>query len=234
MQPEIVAALIAAVVSITASAVTLFIGSRNIRNEREKLQIEREKTQADRERYQSELRESARQAQVWNAEIAKLKAETEKLAIEADDIRRRRFEAERDEIRNLLMFFDRAVFDAPMYSEDPVEMFTAIRQTRISLQTNGASLVRDKEVAEHFQRIREILLNAEAEVLRQYPAIPHIAVELGSEKRLTHYERRQKVEQLLGGNYYEPVRMMMRVRQEIQPHLERLREKLQQASARIG
>lgn len=40
-----------------------------------------------------------------------------------------------------------------MQSEEPVEMFKAVRQTRIALQMSGASLVRDREIAEHFQKL---------------------------------------------------------------------------------
>jgi chromosome segregation ATPase len=175
MPSEMISAIIAAVVGTLSSLITLTIGLGQLRNERKRLEeemnLERAKLEHDRERLQSELRENAEQSRVWKAEIEKLRAETQKLSVEAEEIRRRRLEAERTEIRDLLILFDRAVFDAPLFSEEPTEMFRALQQTRLSLQTSGASLVRHQEIAKHFQRIRQILLETEAEVKRRYPEL---------------------------------------------------------------
>jgi predicted nucleic acid-binding Zn-ribbon protein len=139
MPPEIFTAVIAAVVAVISSLITLSIGLGQLKNERKRIDsevsLERTKLEHDRERLQSELKISAEQVSVWKAEVEKLKAETQKLSYEADDIRRRRLEAERNEIRNLLILFDRAVFDAPMNSEEPVQMFIALQQTRISFSS---------------------------------------------------------------------------------------------------
>lgn len=225
MSPEIIAALIAGIVSILGSSVTLWIGMRSIR-------LEREKLKADRERLQLEIREYAEQARIGRAEIEKLKAEADKLSAEAEEIRRKRIEAERAEIRDVLMLFDRAVFDAPMYSEEPIEMFRAIRQTRISLQMSGASLIRDGEAADCFRRIREILLQAENEVQNRYPVVAQMAVEF--DNNLPIYERREQVRKILDRDFYKAIEMMMDIRREIQPYLERVRQRLRALDAYLA
>lgn len=235
-------AVIAAVVSVIASGITLFIGLHKLKNERDKLQIdtqmfliESKKFATEQDRFQAELRESARQARVWEAEIERLRAETNKLAIEADEFRRRRLAAERGEIRDLLILFDRSVFDAPMQSEEPVEMFKAIRQTRIALQMSGASLVRDREVAEHFQKVRETLLIVETEVAKRYPVIVEMANQLSDfTKDRPMYERRKQTQEILGKDYYEPVRLIMNVRREISHHIDEIRNRLRVLDDRIG
>jgi seryl-tRNA synthetase len=234
MPSEIISAIIAAVVGTLSSLITLTIGLGQLRNERKRLEeemkLERAKLEHDRERLQSELRENAEQARVWKAEVEKLKAETQKLSIEADDIRRRQLEAERTEIRDLLVLFDRAVFDAPMQSEEPVEMFRALQQTRVSLQKSGASLVRHQEIAMHFQRIRQILLETETEVKRRYPRVVQLAIELDENIPV----RRYQVNQLLGEDYWGAVGLMMGIRPEITQHVEAIRKRLRVLDEQIG
>jgi uncharacterized NAD(P)/FAD-binding protein YdhS len=196
------------------------------------MNLERAKLEHDRERLQSELRENAEQSRVWKAEIEKLRAETQKLSVEAEEIRRRRLEAERTEIRDLLILFDRAVFDAPLFSEEPTEMFRALQQTRLSLQTSGASLVRHQEIAKHFQRIRQILLETEAEVKRRYPELVQLAA--GLDENIPVYKRRDQVKQLLGENYWKAVELMMGIRPEITQHVEAIRERLRVLDEQIG
>lgn len=243
MPPEVVAAIIAAIVGTISSLITLAVGLGQLRNERRRLEnerrrleeemtIERRKLEHDRTRLQSQLLENAEQARLWKAETEKLKAETQKLSAEAADIRRRRLEAERAEIRDLLILFDRAVFDAPMQSEEPVEMFRAIRQTRISLQMSGASFIRDQEVAECFRRIRTILLKTESEVRSRYPVIAQMAVEFDDNRPV--YERREQVRMALGRDYFEPVRIMMGIRQEVQQNLERVRQRLNELDTELA
>ena len=180
MSPEITSAIIAASVSIIASAITLFIGMRGIK-------IEREKLKTDRERLQIELRYNAKQARTAKAELARLKAETKKLSAETDEIIIRRIESERSEIRNLLLLFERAFFDLPLPCDEPLAMFRAIQQTRISLQTSGASLIRNVEVAENFKQVRNVLREIEYEIAKCYPEIVKLADELKDEPLRNSY-----------------------------------------------
>ena len=233
MSSEVTAAIIAAVVSVLGSGITLFFGLRNVKIEKEKLHSERERLQADRERLQAELRQTAEQSRIGKVEIAKLKAETEKIMAETSEIKRHRLEAERNEIRDILGIFERAVFDAPMQSEEPVEMFKAIQQTRISLQLSGATLIRDQEVAEIFCHIREILLRIEGEVQVKFPIVAQMATQFDN-RNFSGWEQREKVREILGGDYFEPVRMMMDIRREIQQHLERVHNRLRELDSRIG
>jgi hypothetical protein len=132
----------------------------------------------------------------------------------------------------LLILFDRAVFDAPLFSEEPTEMFRALQQTRLSLQTSGASLVRHQEIAKHFQRIRQILLETEAEVKRRYPELVQLAA--GLDENIPVYKRRDQVKQLLGENYWKAVELMMGIRPEITQHVEAIRERLRVLDEQIG
>lgn len=211
MSPEITSALIAAFVSVVGLVVTLIIGLRNLRLEKDKLQTERE-------RIQTEINGISQQSHIRQAEVEKLREETRKLAYEADDIRRKRFEAEREEIRNLLLIFDRSVFDAPFHSEDPIQMFIAIRQIRIAMQTNGASLVKNRTVAESFQRIRKILLRTENEVMMKYPAIFQLATQ--------PMEEHLYAAQLLGRDWEDSIYLMMGLRQEVDEQLRKIRKQL--------
>ena len=113
----------------------------------------------------------------WQGLIGRLKAETEKLSIETEEIRIRRIKFERSEIRNLLLLFDRAFFDVPLPCEEPSAMFRAIHQTRISLQTSGASLVRNVEVAEHFKQVRDVR-EIEYKIEKHYPKIVELSDKL--------------------------------------------------------
>jgi hypothetical protein len=190
MQKEIVIALIAAIATVVGAIVTLVLGLRNINITKEKLA----------------------------AEISKLQAEAKKIAAEANAIERQRIETERSEVKELLTLFDGAVFDAPMHSEDPSEMFHAIQRVRILLQKNGASLVRDRLIADNFREIRKILLRAENEVAHEFPIIEKLAYELSGKDR---YERWHRAKEVLGEeNYFKPVRIMMDIRHDIYHHLD--------------
>jgi hypothetical protein len=225
MSPEIVSALIAASVSIIASAISLFIGMRGIK-------IEREKLKTDRERFQVELRDNAEQARITKAELAKLKAETEKLSVETDEIRIRRIESERSEIRNLLLLFERAFFDLPLPCDEPLAMFRAIQQTRISLQMSGASLIRNMEVAEHFKQVRNVLREIEYEIEKQYPEIVKLA-DILKDEPLT-MERQRILIGKLGNDFRDVVRLIMIKRESVQEHLSEIKKYLRKLDEQMG
>lgn len=224
MSTELLTALIAAVVSIIAASITLWIGKKKLRVEEERLIYEKKRIQA-------ELNESIEQTKISRIELNKLKAETDKLILETDYLRNRRFEAEREEIRNLLIFFDRAVYHSPVQSEDPIEMFKAIRQTRILLQTSGAGLVRDKEIAEKFHEIKHLLWNTENEVIRKYPLILKYSDEI--DDKHDQFELRKKAREYFGNSYYEPVGMMMDIRWKIDQNLNYIRMKFDDLNRKI-
>lgn len=237
MSSEVTSALIAAIVGTISAFITLIIGLGQLRNDKRRLEdeieVERQKLEHDRERLRLELQERAEQVLVWKAEIEKLRTETQKLSTEADDIRRRRLEAERLELKTLLILFERAAFDAPRQLEEPVAMFRALQQTRLSLQMSGASLVRDREIAEHFKEVREILLETEAEIKKRYPMVAQLAIEDELE-RLPSYERHRRVENLLGRDYWRAVEDMVSARNRIMQHVNAIRERLKRLDEGIG
>lgn len=231
MSPEVISALIAAVVSLIASIFTLYISSRNRKIEREKLQYEKEKLEADRSRLRKELRDSATQTHLWKAEMERLKAETDKLVTESNEIRRQRLEAEREEIRDMLRLFDRAVFDAPPYIEDPIDMLKAIRQTRIALQQSGASLVRNRKVAENFRQARILLLEAEANMQEKYPELVRLIDESVDEK--VDWGHRREVYASLDESPYSIIEPMMKIRTAVEVHIDQVHKLLRELDDRF-
>jgi hypothetical protein len=222
MKTEIVAAVIAAFVGFASSVVTLLLGLRSS-------MLERQKLQAERDRWNAELTQQARRGE---AELARLHAETAKLIAEVDQIRYSRFEAQRNEIRDLVKLFDRAVFEAPLHSENPVDMFRAIRQTRIALQMAGASLVSDGTIAFHFDELRRLLFETEIEVQSRFPVVSEIAEEPEKGKG-AGYESRERARAALGDKYFEPVGIMMRIRSQVEAHVSAIRIRLQEMSSRF-
>jgi hypothetical protein len=88
-------------------------------------------------------------------------------------------------------------------------------------------------VAESFQNIRRILLQTESEVMTQYPAIVQLATQ-SDEHPMSAWERRQQVEQILGRDWYAPIRLMMGLRQKVNEHLDRIRKQLQALDEKVG
>ena len=267
MSTEIVAALIAAGVSLVGVLITLVIGLRSIRIERDRLRIDlssrkkqlglwyaeveklREETQslrrkrledertadlileklrAETDRLSAEA-ESIRkmlhyEQEFREAEIVKFKAEADKISAETREIQQRGFDTRRSEIRELLSLFSRAVFDAPMSSEEPAAMFRAIRETRIALGEKGASTVGDIEIENRFQVLWRILLEAESEVKTQFPKVVDLAFELVRSPESSNW--RNHVSEELGEDYYYSVEFMMSIRMKIEEQLNLIRDRL--------
>lgn len=132
-------------------------------------------------------------------------------------------EKEREEIRTFLLLFERAVFDAPLSSEEPTAMFKSIQDVRFSLQVKGAGLIRNQEAADLFREIRKILLHIEGIVIREYPEVVDLL------EKVKHmpmgYERRQLVRETLDHKIQmNAIVLMMGVRNDVAPKVERIRE----------
>jgi len=82
-------------------------------------------------------------------------------------------ENELNEIRNLLILFERAAFypNSLNSPDSAAKLFKALQETRIALQIKGATLLRNKTVANYFGKIRDILLAIENDVIQKYPKI---------------------------------------------------------------
>lgn len=118
-----------------------------------------------------------------------------------------RLAALRKELHACQTVFDREVMTAPFNREDPVEMYRAIKQMRITLQKRGASRIPHDEVAENFQSAKVILSACEGTVRERFPNI-HQAARTGTTP--TYH----------GGDYGDAIRLMMKIRSEIAPLLE--------------
>lgn len=216
-QPEIIAALIAAIVSLAGSIVTLIIAMKSLRNERDKLSI-------DRENLRKELKSTAEQTSVWKAEVVKLKVETDKIIEETRAIRNQRISAEREELKNMLILFERAVFHAPLNSEDPVNMFKAIRQTRVSLQMSGGSSILNKEAAFHFSKTRDILMESESKVMERFPELVRFVDEVGD--LMVSSKQKDLLYSRMGGGKWESVNLMADIRQNLNHHISEAKKQL--------
>jgi hypothetical protein len=117
--------------------------------------------------------------------------------------KRQRLEALRQEIRDLLVLFERAAF-RPYDGDnrgDPTAVYNAVYETRIQLQQRGAIFMPDDEIADQFGRIQRELLKLENEVKRTFPRIASLAAELrdspiGTQYRLTQVRAELGDEQL--------------------------------------
>jgi len=182
MSSEIASALIAGIVSILGLIVTLFISIRNIKVETEKLRIERERLNKDRTEadiqvilLKAELAklntETKHNSALWEIEIEKLKAETEKSILEAQQIRNSAVIAEHKQISELLTYFDRPSLRAHLVNSDSFRQIEVMRDIRIKLQMSGICLSRDPIVSKHFEQARDILLDTELNIIARFPAI---------------------------------------------------------------
>lgn len=80
----------------------------------------------------------------------------------------------------------------------------------------------------------------EAEMIQQFPVIVEMANQLNdfgkddyNSDRL-RYERRTQVKEILGRDYYEPVHLMINIRQKVSHHIEEIRKRLHKLDDRIG
>jgi hypothetical protein len=116
---------------------------------------------------------------------------------------RRQLEATRAEIKDLLILFERAAFrpDDGNNGGDPTAAFNAIYETRLALQTRGASLIADPDSAAQFREIQELLLKLEGAVMQKYPKVIDLAVRWRGQPTRTQ-ERLAEVRTALGDTDY--------------------------------
>ena len=135
-----------------------------------------------------------------------------------------------EEIKKFLLLFERAVFDAPINSEDPTKMFESIQKVRLQLQIGGASLITNQEAADNFKDIRKELLLIENEVIKKYPEVVmfiDVIKKKAADGTISSgiHERRQMVQSFLGNEKYAgSVNLMMSVRRLVIPKVERIKE----------
>ncbi|MBC8236239.1 hypothetical protein H8E77_42370 [bacterium] len=229
-------ALVALIGSIIGSILTLVIGWRRIKVENKKYETEVKKLQIEVNRLQMEENRLKSESPLLDAEVKKLKAETENLLSEIKQTKLERLQVRVDEIRDILTFLERAVFDAPLEAEEPIAMFQAIQHTRISLQTSGATLLGDRDVAERFRNIRRTLLDTESEVLKRYPAISELITRyhLDSQEDWSRPRyNRPEIREVLGDGYWESVRLMMGIRRIINENLGEIKARLDELNNQI-
>jgi len=129
---------------------------------------------------------------------------------ELTEIERRRIEAERAEIRDLLILFERRAFRPPdVQKGDPTAALNAIQETRIALQMRGASLIADADVADQFRDIQDALWELEQAVKAKYPAVARLTAKWKGES-LESLERREDVQKELGAEDYEKAVIFIR------------------------
>ncbi len=118
-----------------------------------------------------------------------------------------RLAAMRSELHACQTIFDRELMRAPFNREDPVEMYKAIGEMRISLQKRGASRIPHEVVAQNFEKAKSVLSNCEGIVRSRYPYI-HDAVKTST---TPNYQ---------GNDYGDAINLMMSIRQVLMPLIE--------------
>lgn len=113
----------------------------------------------------------------------------------------------RTELHACQTIFDREVLVAPFQNEDPVEMYTAIREMRISLQQRGASRIPHDAVAGNFTLAKKVLRDCANEVRTRFPNV-HAAAVSGSP---ANYQ---------GNEFSDAINLMINIRNEIIPLIE--------------
>lgn len=125
----------------------------------------------------------------------------------------------RDNLASDISIFDREVMRAPFDQEEPDEMLSAIRETRISLQRRGVSLSANVLAAKNFARAIYILRNTEYEVKRNYPLLYEICLHGRSRSDFSSSDKPGAVQ------------MMMNVRNAIENLLAELKGELARIDA---
>lgn len=125
------------------------------------------------------------------------------LSLLTDSPQPQQLELQRVEIRDLLILFERAAFrpDDGNNGGDPTAAFNATQETRLALQTRGASLIADPVSADQFRHIQGLLLELEGVVLQKYPQVVELAAKWRG-KPLNTQERLAKIKAVLGDQEY--------------------------------
>lgn len=142
-----------------------------------------------------------------------------------------RLEAQLGEIKKFTNLFNRGVFYRMMENENPYEMFRAIRETRVILQREGASLVPDREVGDNFEALKVILEQMESKVEANFPEIIRAFKDAKGEELDNKQQR--KLERLLKNKYYKPVMMMIEDRDKIRQILSKIHTKIYEMNDHI-
>lgn len=130
---------------------------------------------------------------------------------------------DKEEIKELLKLFERAVFEASIYSEEVTAMFDAIQNVRIALQMKNAALVENPTVGKLFREIWKELLDIEGEVIEKYPKVFEALAELKNQPM--DWNRRRRSEEIIGKDEcWKAINLMMNVRGKINPKIEKIRE----------
>jgi len=144
------------------------------------------------------------------------------------DIEEEEKNEEKTKIWMAIRLFDRAAFDASFRMEEPTAMFSALQETRISIQTIGVLSLRYHDYISHkFRRIRSELMRVESEIFEKMPIIANLAMEFENSSLKTN-ERSEKVRKILrdfdsnnnkSDSFNDSVHLMMSIRYEINKEL---------------
>ncbi|HBW52585.1 MAG TPA: hypothetical protein DEF47_22115 [Herpetosiphon sp.] len=187
--PEVQAALIAGIVAVFGTIITMIIAKRTFKSDKEKIMIEQQKLDNDRKRMDAEIAKLNIETEktiidaydirnLQSAEVSKLIAETKKTLYEMNHIKNTQIINDAEKIRNLLILFDRKAFNKLVSSEDPLLLLRAIIETRINMQKMGASFIYDIEVSNAFNNIKNILIHLEDWVSQNIPKLNELAEDI--------------------------------------------------------
>jgi hypothetical protein len=136
-------------------------------------------------------------------------------------MRQNKLEAIRDHLEQDLRIFDRQVMSAPFRFENPLLMYKAIRDMRVSLQKNGSSRISNELAARNFEAVKKILINMEYRVRERFPYIHDAAL---SNKTHVQYKK---------DDFNNAIQLMMQIRKSLRPLIEEVEKELRRIKAEL-
>lgn len=136
------------------------------------------------------------------------------------------YKSEQEKIAFLLRPLGRRVFHAKFDTEDPLEMYRALRAVRRFYLENGASLQSNQVAATGFENISYVLNEIEELIDEKYPILVLKANELDNKKQV-HVERHSLELEMGSSEYYQSIREMMSIRTQVAENEQIIRAELQ-------
>ena len=132
------------------------------------------------------------------------------------------FQKQRSQLEKNLTVFDREVMRAPVNYEDPVEMYSAIREMRIDLQRNSSSLIANEVAAESFKKARDVLRRVEYDVKDQFVSVHLAAMNDDASPQYT------------GSDFSDAIQLMMSIRSELEPLINEIKRELHRVDKKLS
>jgi hypothetical protein len=228
LDPQVIAAIIGLIGILIGYALGWMRQNRELRAENERLKIEKARVSNENEQLRTQQKHDSRQAQVWQSEIEKNKAEVARLQFLMDEIRNKPFEVERSEIHSLINLLEQSSIDILDEGKDPIEIFRAMRKIHASLQKRGAFIIHDNETTKNLVKLKVILQQTQTRVRKRCPLLIKFVDELEQASSGSSQERLKWLSELGREiNCTEVMKLIFQKYGEILSIIENIRDRLQ-------